>query len=379
MDWKKNLEDNLLTCIIPFWDMMVDSEFGAFYGECSNAGVINKTSLKGSIYLSRLLWSYSQLYKRYKEPRFKEYATSIFEFIDKYLYDHQNKGIMFSCHHDGVICDNQKHLYAQSFFVYGASEYYSITNDVRVLKMIEDIYQIVETNLIDFPNNYHEAYSFDFKPIENKVMIGHNMIPEITTNTILHLAEGFSSCFVNLADERYQKITGVLVDILFKYGYDEENANLYQFLDYNLVNQLDVVSYGHNIEVSWLFKKIILDTKLNRPEYLRMCRELAVKTIKEGFNGFYLNNEKVNGVVDESAIWWVQAECLIGFDYYFNSEFAVILEEYLKNNIYTELEWIWGRDQFGKVISEHNQAEMWKANYHNIRAVLEITGEKNGE
>lgn len=379
MNWKKELERNLLDNIIPFWDRLIDHEYGGVYGECSNHGVIKKDALKGAVYLSRLLWSYAKLYKRYQDEKFYNHATWIFDFIEKNMYDKENGGIVWAVEFDGKVHDNQKHLYAQCFYLYAISEYYSVSNNPICLQRIEEVVNIIEKNLIDFPNNYHEAYTYDFKPIENKIMYGYDMLPEITTNTLLHLAEGISSCYVYTKNKKYQAIVLKLLDIIFEYGYDKENSNLYQFLNYKLENQTDVISYGHNIEVSWLFKKIIDDTNLDCPKYLVLLKELAIKTINEGFNGNYLHNEKLNGILDTSAIWWVQAECLIGLKYYFEEEKMISLFKYIQNNLITEEEWFWGRTPSEEVMTNHNQAEMWKANYHNIRAILEITGDDYGK
>ena len=59
---------------------------------------------------------------------------------------------------------------------------------------------IIKNNMLDFPNNYHEQYSRDFKVLENSIMEGYNMVPDITTNTLLHLAESLAMYYYSYMD-----------------------------------------------------------------------------------------------------------------------------------------------------------------------------------
>ena len=45
-------------------------------------------------------------------------------------------------------------------------------------------YNGIEKNLIDFPNNYHEAYTYDFKPIENKICV--HFVPSNGSVVLMH-------------------------------------------------------------------------------------------------------------------------------------------------------------------------------------------------
>ena len=63
---KRILEDNLLNDVCPFWASMVDKEYGGFYGACDLEKGINKEAPKGIVYISRILYSYSCLYSKYR-------------------------------------------------------------------------------------------------------------------------------------------------------------------------------------------------------------------------------------------------------------------------------------------------------------------------
>ena len=374
----KILLDNLNNNLIPFWNSLKDRNFGGFYGDSEN-----QLAPKGSIYLSRLLWSYAKLYQFKKEAIYLENASYIFNFLNVYVFDKENGGIYWSVNYDGTPHIADKHLYAHAFCLYGLSEYYHITEDVRVLKRIEQLIDIIDRNLIDFPNNYFEQYTVDWQKKENSLLEGHGLIPEITTNTLLHLAEATGTAYSVLKLTRYKQITENLIDIIFKVGYDFENHNLYQFLDYQFNDVFKMISYGHNIEVSWLFTKIIKDCGIDRPNILNELKLLGIKSM-EGFNGKYLNNELIGDNLDRSLIWWVQAEALIGLKYLVNAGETAYLKDIeticmtIKDRLMTSDEWHWGFDNNDKLMENHHKAEMWKSSYHNVRAILEVVGEDRG-
>ena len=64
-EMKKELENHIL----PFWMRLYDSEFGGFYGKVDENYIIKKTSEKGSILNSRILFAFSQSYNYIKNEK----------------------------------------------------------------------------------------------------------------------------------------------------------------------------------------------------------------------------------------------------------------------------------------------------------------------
>lgn len=377
---KENLIKNLKENLLPFWDKMVDLEYGGFYGEWDEEPL--KESDKGTVYLSRLLWSFSVLYQKNNETKYLTYINSIFDFLKSKLYDNVNKGFYWSATYDGKIKNNHKHLYAQSFCLYGLSEYYSITKDKMCLNIIEDLYNIIRENFINFPKNYSEERTESHQKVENKLLEGYDIYPEITTNTLLHLIESTGNCYKVLKDKKFNQLCLTIIDILFKYGYDYDKKSLIQFLNYDLNSVVDVISYGHDIEVSWLLYDILDILDFNEKEknkYRKILFELGNSALKGIYNN-YLLSEKINGMlVNTDIIWWIQAETLIALlNLYEITKSEIYLEQLckvydvLKKSIITENEWLWSADENYNPLRYHKQAEMWKANYHNFRCIFKF-------
>lgn len=381
---KTILENNLKNNIIPFWDKMLDPVNGAFYGEWNDQPI--PKSDKGTVYLSRLLWSNAILYKTYRDKKFLNYANKIFSFMEKHLYDYNYKGFYWSCSANGKIKNDHKHLYAQSFCLYGLSEYISICENLglknKVIRIIFDLVSIIKLNFVDFPHNYSEESTKDFKRCDNILLEGYKMIPEITTNTLLHLVESLGTCYKILKIDFVKVLTLKIIDIIFKYGYDYKRNSLIQFLDYNLLPTVDVISYGHDIEVSWLLNDVLDNLDLKEEEiknYRNILEQLGYASL-EGFNGKYLISEKINGeITNKEIIWWVQAEALITLKRFYektnDEEYLnkmVEIVNVLKTAIMTDNEWLWAANENYEPTTFHHQAEIWKANYHNIRCILKI-------
>ncbi len=380
---KKIYLDNLNENIIPFWDKMIDLENGGFYGAWENGPL--KESPKGTIYLSRLLWSFAKLYQKFKEKKYLDYCHHLFNYLNDFAYDHENKGIYYLTDYKGKVINGHKHLYVQGFYLYGLSEYYAITKNENVKKIIMEIIDLIEPKIIDFPKNYGEEFDQKWTPLPNKIMAGYGIIPEITTNTLLHLVEAIGNCYNVLKETRLQNLTLKIIDLIYQVGYDHENNHLILFLDYQLNSKIDVISYGHDIEVSWLFKKVIsqLDIKEElKNKYFEILNKQALMAL-EGFKDNYLVNEKINNkIINDEIVWWIEAETMVGLLYQYQETNDTIYLEMMeklivviKNYLMTDNEWRWSVDKFGKPNTNHLEAEIWKANYHNIRSILEIIGD----
>jgi len=377
---KQTLINNFNNNLIPFWDKMIDDEYGGFYGMWNKDPI--KNADKGIIYLSRLLWSFSVAYQYTNNIIYLSYSNYIFKFMINKLYDYEHKGFYYNCDYKGNVKNNHKHLYAQSFSLYGLSEYYLITNSEECLKIINDLHSIIKCNIINFPKNYCEEYTIDWVRTDNKILEGYGMIPEITTNTLLHLIESLGTAYRVLRNGEIKDTCLKYLDILFKYGFDYDRKTLIQFLDYDLQSKIDVISYGHDIEVSWLLIEVLKQIECNEVKYSNWYNfliELGKSSLK-GFKNNYLLAEKIKGrIKNKDIIWWVQAECLIGllnlYNYTDDEKYLDMMYNLInvvKDAIMTEDEWLWSADEHFNSKEEHPQAEMWKANYHNFRCIFKF-------
>ena len=78
---KKEVKDELVNGIIPFWKGLRDDENGGYYGEMSYDLKVNKEAEKGCILNSRITWFFSNAYTLLKDKSLLDEAKHAYEFL----------------------------------------------------------------------------------------------------------------------------------------------------------------------------------------------------------------------------------------------------------------------------------------------------------
>jgi mannobiose 2-epimerase len=87
---EKELED-----VLAYWiKYTTDTDNGGFYGRIDNKNNIDKTSPKGSVLNSRILWTFSAAYNITNKPRYLQTAERAFKYIDNYIIDKKFGGFI---------------------------------------------------------------------------------------------------------------------------------------------------------------------------------------------------------------------------------------------------------------------------------------------
>ena len=89
----KEIENELVSHILPFWMGLKDDKYGGFYGEVSFDKTVNPYAIKGGILHSRILWFFSNAYLTLKNKEYLAYADHAYHFIKDKLYDPQYGGV----------------------------------------------------------------------------------------------------------------------------------------------------------------------------------------------------------------------------------------------------------------------------------------------
>jgi len=180
------LEDNLKNKIIPFWNNTVDHEYGGFYGYVGQDLKANKYCDKGSVKMARILWAYSALANHYGNGLFINYAEIAYNYLVDCLYDQMHKGVFWKSSYDGNIINDTKHIYAQSFAIYGLCEYYLATKQKDAINLALEIYDFIEQKAdCKEKKGYYEQFSAGWEKQKNKLLANCFIVPTFTYNTIL--------------------------------------------------------------------------------------------------------------------------------------------------------------------------------------------------
>ena len=377
--------DHLRNDLISFWNKMADRENGGFYGCADKNGLPDKNSAKGVIMTGRILWFYSYAYRLLKDPGLLEMADHAYRFFAEHCFDSRYGGVFWSVNADGSPCDDTKHAYNQAFAVYALSAYYQASGNRNALDLAYTLYHTVEEKCRD-ENGYLEAFARDFTPVSNDKLSENGVMADRTTNTHLHVLESYTELYKADGSPAVGSSVREVMRLFKSRLYNYEKKRLEVFFDKDFHSLIDLESFGHDIEASWLIDRgcaVLGDTDL-RGEMLPIINGLAEGAYLHGIDSdtHAMNNECENGKVNRTKIWWVQAESVIGFYNAYqndpgNTEYLHSSErvwEYIQKYVIDPNSGEWIENIEPDNTFDPNQAlvHSWKCPYHNGRMCIEM-------
>ncbi|HJZ39334.1 MAG TPA: AGE family epimerase/isomerase [Bacteroidales bacterium] len=385
----EGVQAEILHNILPFWSQhMTDHEFGGFLGRISGQGRIVKNAEKGGILNARILWTFSAAYNHFKDPVYRQMAERSKDFILKNFFDEQFGGTYWKLTHDGNPLDTKKQIYSQAFFIYALSEYYRISGDRTCLDKAVVLHRLIEEKSSDVEKNgYLEAFTRDWTLLEDLRLSDKDDNEKKTTNTHLHILEAYTGLYRIWKDrELAGKIKNLLVLFLEKI-LDPRSHHLQLFFDDDWNVRSSLISYGHDIEASWLLYEAarVLEDRQLMVSVKEACigvAHAAMEGLQEDGSLIY-EKDGAHGRVDMERHWWPQAEAVVGMfnlfeitsdDLYLTR--AIRCWEYIVNNLTDKKngEWYWSIFPDGTPNLKQDKAGFWKCPYHNGRMCLEIIG-----
>jgi len=384
---KEELLVHLQEKILPFWmDRMIDNEHGGFYGYADNNGTIKKNAPKAAVMNTRILWTFSAAYKMFGDKKYLEMAERIYNYIIDNFLDRDNGGIYWMLDYKGKPLESKKQIYAEAFAIYSLSEYFKASGDKKALIMAKDIFRLIEKYSFDQDlNGYFEAYSRDWQILEDLRLSDKDINEKKTTNTHLHILEAYSN-LLSVSRNKLLKWKLVnLIDLFISRMINPVNHHLIMFFDEYWNPRSEKVSYGHDIETSWLLMEAAETTgsELLREECRLASTKMAEAILKNGiaYDGSIYNEVKEDAMLDDDRHWWPQAEGIVGFlNAYQHTgdeiyvEAVIKLWEFIKRYlIHPELgEWYFRVNNKYVPAPDEEFAGPWKGPYHNGRMCMEV-------
>ena len=376
------VKEHLLNDIIPFWQRLRDEEYGGFYGYMGYDLAIDKKAVKGCILNSRILWFFSNAYLLLKDEQLLKDAGHAFKFLKDHCLDEENGGIYWSLTYAGKPEDTTKHTYNQAFAIYALSSYYDASKDEQALKIAQELYRMIETKCKD-EYGYLEAFNIRFEPAENDKLSENGVMAEKTMNTLLHVFEAYTELYRVTHDSKVADNIRYMLDLVADKVYNSKIGRQEVFFDRTWNTLIDLYSYGHDIETSWLIDRglEVLGDDAYTAKLSPITKTITENIYKRAYIDHSLVNEAENGVVDTTRIWWVQAEAVVGFlnGYQKSPEHKEYLEAaediwgYIRDYLVDKRcsEWYWALDENRKPL-EKPIVEPWKCPYHNGRMCFEV-------
>ena len=413
---RNEVRQELENDILPFWmEKMTDSGRGGFYGRIDGGDTLHADAPKGAILNARILWTFSAAYRILRRPEYLDTATRAKRYLIDRFYDNDFGGVYWSLDADGNPLDTKKQIYAQGFAIYGLGEYARATGDDEALDYAVRLFNLIEEHSFDRGRNgYVEAFMRDWSVIGDMRLSDKDENASKTMNTHLHILEPYANLYRVWKDSRLERQLRNMIGLFTGKIMNRETSHLDLFFDDDWHTRGDIVSYGHDIEASWLIHEAALvlgdkallkeiepvivniaraaDEGLN-PDgsliYEQTSGQADGQTSRQGTDGVQAGKQgeapcqlvTCTSSTDKELHWWVQAENVVGhvnLYQHFGDEAAldtaVKCWQFIKNSLIDREhgEWHWSLMPDGTVNRRDDKAGFWKCPYHNGRMCMEI-------
>ena len=370
--------------LLPFWKALRDRENGGYYGYMGFDLKLDKTAEKGCILNSRILWFFSEAAITLGDESLAPYARHAFDFLANNCLDKENGGVYWSLSWDGRPLDTTKHTYNQAFAIYAISAYYRLTGETRALELAKELFWLIEKKCSD-EDGYLEAFDRNFRPASNEKLSENGVLAERTMNTLLHVFEGYAGLYQAAGAPEVGRAMDRILKLYRNQVYNPALRRQEVFFDRHYHSLIDLTSYGHDIESSWLIDWGcgLLEDEAQARQVAAINSEIADQILHTALIDGSLVNECERGAVDTHRIWWVQAEAVLGFvnawakqpEQTAYRDAAAAVWHYITEKLEDHRpggEWFWRLDENGVPDAEEPIVEPWKCPYHNGRMCLEL-------
>jgi mannobiose 2-epimerase len=387
--WIGQARSELWQNIMPFWlENSADSAMGGFVGRMSNEGVVDIGAAKGLVLNARLLWSFSAMHRFTENPACLKMANLAFDYILSHFWDTQHGGGFWNLNPDGSVLNPEKKIYGQAFLIYALSEHYLCTASDASLKIAKQVFELLETNALDRENlGYFEVYNRDWSLAIDQRLSDEDMDAKKSMNNHLHLLEAFTNLYRAWKHPQVADRLKMLLGLFCEKIVNPDNGHLDLFFDENWTRQSKTISFGHDIEASWLLCEAA--KVLNDPAWIKKTETLGIKmaqaVYEKGYDkegGLYFELDEA-GQVNQNKEFWCQAEAAVGFlnayqitrSTYF-CEAAASVWKFIRNHqIDREYgEWFLRLDSQNRPIRSLPKISEWKDPYHSGRCCMELIG-----
>jgi mannobiose 2-epimerase len=370
--------------ILAWWsDRMLDPA-GGFFGRMTSSGVLEREAPRGAVMHARILWTFSAAYRLFGNPDYLAVATHAKLYIIRYIFDHEFGGVYWSVDAHGEPLDTKKQFYALAFTIYGLSEYARATGDSEALEYAVKLFESIEKHSFDSElGGYIEACTRQWSEIADPRLSDKDAAERKTMNTHLHILEAYTNLHRVYPNEQLtRQLRGLLNLFLERIEQPSHHLGLFFDDDWNIRG--GGVSYGHDIEASWLLLEAAMELGdhtyiLKVKEHTKQIALAALAGLNpDGSMNYHLHED---GRIDTERHWWVQAEAVVGQLWLWRHhgmdemlEGAYRTWEYICQHLLDREggEWWWSADERGNHNLLEDKAGMWKCPYHNGRMCMEI-------
>lgn len=381
----RSMLDSLIDFYLP---ASLDHEYGGYLETLDTSG----SFAAGDKFLTlqaRQLWFFSTLaVNNIRTEQSLKAAESGYDFIVKHFFDPQHGGYYSIVTQSGEPKDRRKHVYLNAFLIYAFVEYHRATGLEEPLEKAVELFETLERHCYDQQHGgYQEFFYANWELITDSTESGYvGAINTKTYNSHLHLLESFAQLYrVKPIPLVRQRLAELLAINTLTVKHPQHPCNIDGWLrDWTMIPtpQNLRVSYGHDLECSWLVLDAAEALDLPTDLLLSWAKPICDHAIEFGYDsihgGFFHTGPLGQASDDRKKEWWPQTEALValitlyrltGDQQYFNL-FSKTLDFVQKHHLAPEGGWWATVNEDGSLGPNLSRTSMWQGAYHNGRALL---------
>lgn len=386
LEMRKVLDEN----IHGFWyPKSIDAKLGGYQLHFGPDGAVKGDGPKGIVTQARMVWYFARMAR----AGYGDKATNLkaadhgYRFLTQKMWDSKNGGFAWEVDAAGVLkAKPKKHMYGQSFALYALSEYAMASGRKDVLDFAVRFFHLLEAKAHDSRyGGYVEFFNEDWTPAaEGSYMSAPGDVKLM--NTHLHLMEAVTTFYrasrLPLARERLLELMTIESNTVVRKGLaactDQYKRDWTPILEGNGAR----VSYGHDLENIWLLADAAAAAGAPVAPLMDLFSSGWAYSMKFGWDkkdgGFWYWGPFMAPAASRTKSWWVQAEVLVSaLTMYKLTGDEKYREVFLKTWDFVkkhQIDWKngeWWTDVDDSLRPRGDKGGLWKAAYHNGRAMIE--------
>lgn len=388
------MEQELITNILPFWmHYPVDRQNGGFFGALTNDLQVHNEIERSLVLCARVLWTFSAAYRKYHDANYLDQARHAYTYLVEKFLDRQFGGMFWWIDCTGNPVNDRKQTYGQAFAIYGLSDYYLATGDMDALNLARELYGFIEQYAFEPAyGGYIEGCTRQWGPLRDMRLSEKEPFncPK-SMNTLLHILEGYTNLLRCWPDPRLVDSQTRLLKLFLDRVIDVQTYTTRLFFDKDWSSLSQAISYGHDIEASWLLVEAA--EGLGDLGLIDRTRTLAVKMAESVLlrgldrDGAVMHEGTSQAITDADRHWWCQAEGIVGFTNAYqisrNPDFAraaLRIWDFIEFKMIDRQfgEWFKILAPDGTPVRGQMKTGPWEDPYHHARACLEMSRRTTG-
>ncbi|MBI2926673.1 MAG: AGE family epimerase/isomerase [Verrucomicrobia bacterium] len=390
-DYAREFKAELIEKVMPYWfDTAVDWERGGYLlaDDLKGKGEARDKQL---VTQSRMVWGFSHAHLHGLGDGKRDYvkaARNGYRFLLDHFLDKENGGYFWKTDLAGKPSVDCKFLYGESFVIYALVEYYRASGDREALRQAMDLYQAIQKHCHHAQHGgWVEHTERDWRPLppgdrRNEVEV----VGLRSANAHLHWMEALAELYDATRDKAVKKSLAEALRLNQRYFYpkDAGQSCFHRHPDWSEVTDPKSagLSYGHNVEFAWLMARAeqVLGRRPSWPHFYAHIDHALRYGYDHQRGGLYNRGFDNQPAADTAKVWWAEAELIAALSdalkHRPNRGYEEALAkqiDFLRAHQIVAQDGIWldTVDAEGKPKST-GKAHNWKANYHDVRALVKF-------